>query len=1284
MKLKLIWSSFVCAVMAAGVAHADDSLVNLTPIPKEMSVTGGSYVLPTGMKVSIAGLPEDMAAEVTRFVADLNKATGLGAVTVSSGAADVNVAVANTIAPEGYTFEVTAGGVSVKAATATGLYYAFQTFKKVLPANVMAGVKEVADYALPLINVADEPRFDYRGFMLDVSRHFYTTDEVKRMLDVMAYYKMNRFHWHLTDDQGWRVEVPGYPKLTTIAATAPNCLITDMYAKSQYWTNRPYGPFFYTKEEMKDVVAYAKERHIEVIPEVEFLGHMAAVMTAYPEFSCNPAGSHEVWVSGGVSTDILNVANPAAIQFCKDVLTEVMDIFPSDVIHIGGDECPTTGWDNNADCQAMKTELGYTNMRGLQSYFNKQMSDFVKSEGRTLAMWNESVTAGGTDLNLMKQTNATIYCWYAGSDGGASVATSNGFRSIYTLFGPYYINRRQDPNDPPGAGGGENTVQQVYNHVPFSTVSAANQDKCYGVQGTFWCEQVSDREYMEYAALPRLIAIAEAGWTPQAKKNFNSFRQRITADRKLLDYGGYKYATHYMLDNGEGPGDDVVTPDPNEWYRLISRCTASPRAGACIELLTSDSDKIGTGNAQANRLWSHDPAKEGDSNYDYQWWSFVEDPANPGHYAMVCKAKPDGSVKSTPTAQNNTGRWDYDDSARHYDFTLDTSSYYGKDSESGAYYYAIRSTKQNDGYWMNMAAAGQNFSINCYNDPTDGNSGIFTFMPLHGVGQGDVELYPSFSTLEHGKTYSFINVTTDLEGITISDDAAGSSTLSTSFDDWANNAWEVVSVKTNANNTKTVRLRNAVTGRFIGSVGAYVARSGRPVTAVNSEGADVVVTCNESGTNDFTLAISGQAFWPNTATAPSSPLTLRAGNNANSALPALRAQGTAWSIEPVTVYTYVCTDDKGQDLGTRTRSLKAGAEAAKLCPEIKNHELVSASVNGTTVNAVYHRTATTITYICRDGLGAVAARVLVTGEAGSSYKVKAPTIEFYTLESISPAEGTTLTLDKDQVIEAVYSTEAINGVKAVGDAVSEVKDGMSYVLYDADPRGGGRNCFRFVNDLNQVWGTSTASMTSPAYAWVLEASGDNFKVKSLYNGLYIPAVHTSSASNPVVMNSTGEPFEFSYDLSVDAWRIKNSSNNLYWDGNSDGSLSGWSADKGQPVSIFEYEALPHFRVSITAVNLNGDVLQESVAYGVAGEEFTLVAPAIAGYSVKSVSGNEGFDRLTGHKSVTVTYEPSSSISAIAAGESAGSDMIFDLQGRRLNAISRPGIYIINGAKILVK
>lgn len=528
--------------------------VNLTPLPKHMTEGRGNFVLPQSLKVGVAGLGDDIKHEAQKFAKALNRATPLGVELSTSPKDKSHIRLQNdpSCGSEGYILEIKSSGIKIKASTATGFFYAFQSIKKMLPPNVMAGVRDtaVAEYTLPVVSISDEPRFEYRGFMLDVSRHFFSVGEIKRMLNIMAAYKMNVFHWHLTDDQGWRAEIKKYPRLTTIGSKSQNCRMTDM-KDGVYWSNEPYGPHFYSQEEMREVVEYAKELHINVLPEIDMPGHFVAAMASYPEFSCNPRAQHNVLThQGGVWDDVLNVGNPKAVQFAKDILAELCDIFPYPYIHIGGDECPTSAWEKNTECQALYKRLNLDSYRELQSCFIGDISQFVKTRGKQLFVWNESVTAQGADLDIIKQSGATVMSWNP-CQKGARTAAELGLNTIVTEYhsanGGYYINRRQsnDAGEPEGAGAGDDTVEGCYNYVPVPADVPAELQKYYkGIQATFWTEWVSDSEYLEYLAMPRLMAVAEAAWSPQDKKDFESFRQRMKADTKMLDYGGYNYAKH--------------------------------------------------------------------------------------------------------------------------------------------------------------------------------------------------------------------------------------------------------------------------------------------------------------------------------------------------------------------------------------------------------------------------------------------------------------------------------------------------------------------------------------------------------------------------------------------------------------------------------------------------------------------------------------------------------------------------------------------------------------------
>lgn len=552
--MKKLFLLLAVAILTTVVCHAEQ-FVNLTPAPANMNVGTGVFRIPAGMKITAQGLTPEMQSEVTKFISDFNKSTGLGIGEGKNGR--MTVRLNKEIATEGYNLEVTAKGIVLEASSPAGLFYGLQTIKKILPANVMAGTNypRQKSYELPVVSIQDRPAYGYRGFMLDVSRHFFTADEIKRMLDVMSYYKLNRFHWHLTDDQGWRLPMDKYPLLTTVGATAPDVVITDYRAKKQYKAGKPYGPYSYTKEEIKDIVDYAKKLHIEVVPEVDMPGHFVAAMVAYPELSCDPKADRKVWDHGGVSRDVLNVANPAAVKLGEDVIDQLAELFPYPYIHIGGDECPTVAWENNADCRALMEKEGMKNPRQLQNRFIKQMADRAAKHGKKLYVWNEALTEEGADSAMLKNIDATVFCW-VGVPQAVKKATANGLGAIFTPIGPYYINRRQSRDAAPGAGPGNDDVKRTYTTVPFTT-AVGSKDNCLGVQGTFWTEHVSDPDYMEYLALPRLIAIAEAGWTPQEKKDFADFQKRMTADAQLLDLGGYKYTRLYMLQPvGSSTGPD--------------------------------------------------------------------------------------------------------------------------------------------------------------------------------------------------------------------------------------------------------------------------------------------------------------------------------------------------------------------------------------------------------------------------------------------------------------------------------------------------------------------------------------------------------------------------------------------------------------------------------------------------------------------------------------------------------------------------------------------------------
>ena len=520
--------------------------VSLIPMPAVMEATGGVFEFEN---VARAKVPEYEGDSIkllfNRFKNELNIATGIVVKsTKKSSRADIELLRDEHMAAEEYALSVTCEKILIKAARPAGFFYALQTLKQLMPRNVMAVVPDagVSEWRVPTVEISDKPRFGWRGFMLDEGRHFYGKEEIKKILDVMAAYKMNRFHWHLTEDQGWRIEIEKYPKLTEVGAWRNSRVLGWGDVKPD---GELYGGY-YTKADAKEIVAYAKERFIEIVPEVDIPGHSQAAVAAYPEFlACDPENKHEVWLWQGVSNDVINVANPLAVQFAKDVIDELSDIFPFGYIHLGGDECPTTKWMNNADCRNLLKEIGSENYRDLQINFYRQLKEHIAQKPaekqRKLIFWNEVLHGNTRPLG----DDITIMAWI-GADAAAKDAASRGMNTILSPQIPYYINRRQSTreDEPRSQGHGHETVEAVYNYIPMNNIPEELQGKYLGVQANFWTEWVETPRVVQYLMLPRLAAVAEAAWTPQAKRNYNDFLMRVQAEAEYYRLRGVDYGKH--------------------------------------------------------------------------------------------------------------------------------------------------------------------------------------------------------------------------------------------------------------------------------------------------------------------------------------------------------------------------------------------------------------------------------------------------------------------------------------------------------------------------------------------------------------------------------------------------------------------------------------------------------------------------------------------------------------------------------------------------------------------
>ena len=522
--------------------------LSLVPQPAHIEEGQGSFTFSKLVKTSADEYVGDSINWVlTNFEKNFTATTGTQFKHVKKGAT-LQLKRNQAISSEGYKLQITPTQIRIEASRPAGFYYALQTLQQLLPTrSVIAGITNdtTTSYTLPVVNIEDSPRFAWRGFMLDEGRHFYGKKEIKKILDVMAAYKLNRFHWHLTEDQGWRIEIKKYPKLTEVGAWRHSKALA-------YGSTVPDGERYggyYTQEEAREIVNYAKERFIEIVPEVDIPGHSQAAVASYPELlACDPQNHHEVWLSQGVSADGINVASPKAVKFAKDVIDELTNIFPFGYIHLGGDECPTYKWEHNTECQQLLKQLGSKNYRDLQINFYNQLKQYVaqkpKAQQRRLIFWNEVLHGNTSSLGK----DITIMAWI-GADAAAKDAAQKGFTTILSPQIPYYINRRQSKDvwEPRSQGYGTETVEAVYNYVPMKNIDSNLQKQYLGVQANFWTEWVEDASTVNYLMLPRLAAVAEAAWTPQQQRNYTNFVKRMQQEPSFYKAKDMNFGKHIFM-----------------------------------------------------------------------------------------------------------------------------------------------------------------------------------------------------------------------------------------------------------------------------------------------------------------------------------------------------------------------------------------------------------------------------------------------------------------------------------------------------------------------------------------------------------------------------------------------------------------------------------------------------------------------------------------------------------------------------------------------------------------
>ena len=518
---------------------------SIVPAPVSLEAHSGSFRLDRNTRILVGDAGDaELKGMAELFAAPLRAASGLPLPITSEGgergALVLRVEPQAGAAEESYHLRADGKGVTLTAATHAGLFRGLQTLRQLLPAG------NADRWTVPAVEIDDAPRFAYRGMHLDVGRHFFPVPFVKKYIDLLALYKFNTFHWHLTEDQGWRIEIKKYPRLTEVGA----CRNETQLGKN----SRPYvgdatrSCGFYTQDEVREVVAYAAQRHITIIPEIEMPGHSLAALAAYPELGCTP-GPFQVGTQWGVFEDIY-CPKEETFTFLEDVLTEVMALFPSRYIHIGGDEAPKKAWEQSQFAQSVIKREGLKDEHELQSYFIQRIERFLNEHGRSIIGWDEILEGG-------LAPNATVMSW-RGVNGGIAAA-KQGHDVVMTPTNFLYFDYYQGPpSGEPLAIGGLLPLEKVYGYEPLPPELTAEEAKhILGAQGNLWTEYIASPDYVEYMVLPRLLALSEVDWSPREKRDWASFQDRLPGQFEHLDALGY----NFRVPDVSGLATDSVAPE---------------------------------------------------------------------------------------------------------------------------------------------------------------------------------------------------------------------------------------------------------------------------------------------------------------------------------------------------------------------------------------------------------------------------------------------------------------------------------------------------------------------------------------------------------------------------------------------------------------------------------------------------------------------------------------------------------------------------------------------------
>jgi hexosaminidase len=533
----LVYSQFIIAQPKQTVLPT----LPIIPLPKELKQSEGNFPLSSETKLVL--MNDAFKSEVDYLNTQLKTSQGFELQIVNTLPSDGNYIIVlspdkKTGSNEAYELSINPNQIMLSAENNQGLFYGIQTLVQLLP------IEKLADVKIPCVQISDAPSYQWRGMHLDCSRHFFTKEEVKKYIDYLAMYKFNVFHWHLTDDQGWRIEIKKYPLLTSVGSQRKETLIGkptfDKEGKpssTDKYDGKSYGGF-YTQEEIKEVVAYAKSKHITIVPEIEMPGHSLAALAAYPQYSCT-GGPFETFTRWGVSDDVYCAGNDETFSFIENILTEVMTLFPSEYLHIGGDECVKERWKVCAKCQKRIADEHLKNENELQSYFITRIEKFVNAKGKKIIGWDEILEGG-------LAPNAAVMSW-RGTQGGIAAAKQKHY-VVMTPGKPCYFDHYQskDKTKEPMAIGGFNPLDSVYAYNPTpKNLTAEEATFIMGAQANVWTEYIIDFSQVEYMSMPRMAALSESLWTPKTKKNYKDFILRLKVHAKTLDKMGVNYAKHF-------------------------------------------------------------------------------------------------------------------------------------------------------------------------------------------------------------------------------------------------------------------------------------------------------------------------------------------------------------------------------------------------------------------------------------------------------------------------------------------------------------------------------------------------------------------------------------------------------------------------------------------------------------------------------------------------------------------------------------------------------------------